>query len=182
MTATDHDRADDDWATADPAELHARLIAWADTSNDYVIPPCIAYQIGSYQAFLRLERLGGCENTLPGFVIRKAAVITDDGWHVCERCERLFIPNPGEKPSSPCTCDTPVRYPCQRCEEEERWGFCSEECRRTVDCGQCGRPYVPDTEGPNWRGSFCSDECHQWYLWHESDPVGRFAVQYLTEN
>ncbi|OBG69242.1 hypothetical protein A9X05_05255 [Mycobacterium sp. E3298] len=178
MTATDHDRADDDWATDDPAELHARLIAWADTNNDYVIPTCIAYQIGSYQAFLRLERLGGCENALPGFVIRKAAVITDDGWHVCERCERLFIPDPSEKPSSPCACNTPGRQPCQRCDEKERWGFCSEECRRTVDCAQCGRPYLPDNGSrpvPGYRqGAFCSDDCRDYYWMHEH-PVGQLA-------
>jgi hypothetical protein len=56
--------------------------------------------------------------------------------------------------------------------------FCSDHCQRIRDCGQCGTPFIPgDPED-----LFCSKECLEYCRWHESDPVGRLAVRYLTEN
>lgn len=161
----------DDHRITDPAELHTCLLDWAAAKdNTCVIPTRIALMLGSYEAMLRLERLGGCEPIPPGWVIRKAAVITDDGRHVCLRCHRAFIGTGA--PSPPSSDAWPIAawvYPDE---------FCSDECRRTDDCLQCGAEYIRDTD----RDWFCSDECRQWNHWITEDPVGRFSWRYLTEN
>lgn len=149
---------DDD--ITDPTELHTRLTAWADANNDCVILSRVVFQFASYQAMLRLERLGGCESTRTGWLIRKAAVITDDNWHVCEYCYRAFPPDP------------------QPILDDDGGEVCSDECARTRDCAQCGAGYMPATD----RDVFCSDECRQWWDWTHEDPIGRYAWRHLTPN
>jgi hypothetical protein len=161
--------------------LHARLIAWADANNECVIPAGIAAQFGTYQAFRRLERLRGCQDTMTGYLIRKAAVIADvHDWHICQRCDAEFIPHPDRE----AFCSDECRQRCfgfdcgRDLGYDPRDEYCSLQCQRTRDCAQCGAEYIPD----NQRDGFCSDECRQWYDWREKDPVGQFAVCYLTNN
>jgi hypothetical protein len=105
MTSTDD-------AINDPTELHARLVAWADANNDCSIPIRIAVRFTSCQTFLRLERLGGCEKTTNGssWLVRKTALISDDGRHVCMRCHADFVPDPDQD------------------------GFCFQICRHPTSC------------------------------------------------
>jgi hypothetical protein len=177
MTSTDD-------AINDPTELHARLTVWADANNDCSIPVRIALRFGTYQASLRLERLGGFERTTNGaaWIIRKAAaMLTDDGRHVCMRCYADFVPDPDQEGFCFPICRHPAScvYCCRDTfAGEPRDEFCSDRCQRIRDCGQCGTEFIPgDPED-----GFCSKKCEEYCRWHESDPVGRFAVRYLTQN
>ena len=66
-------------AIADPAQLHARLVAWSNTNNtDGFIPTRIAFMLSNRDTMHRLERKGLCEPTFEpacGWQIRMLAPV-----------------------------------------------------------------------------------------------------------